>query len=77
MMVDILMAGVYVAILFGVGFAAGGVYVQARKRHQAEADSVLMIKPPRRYLDDDGRSDFRPELRERAERRRAQEAATR
>jgi hypothetical protein len=73
-MVDILMTGVYALILFGVGFAFGGVYVQVRKRHQAELDSVLMIKPPRQYQDDDGRSDFRPELRERAERRRAQEA---
>jgi len=32
-------------------------------------DPALIIKPPRLFVDADGRSDFRPELRERAKER--------
>jgi hypothetical protein len=76
-MIDVLLDTFYLALLFGIGFASGGVYAQFRSRQQTARDSVLMIKPPRQFFDEDGRSDFRPELRELAERRRQQREATR
>jgi hypothetical protein len=42
-----------------------------RARRQTTEDPALIIKPPRRYVDADGRSDFRPELRDATMARRA------
>jgi len=64
------LAYMFVTLVFGyvVGFVAGRVAVH----RQREEDAVLMIKPPRRFVDPDGRSDFRPELRAAAESARTQ-----
>lgn len=40
-----------------------------REVHRQRVDPALIIKPPRLFVDADGRSDFRPELRERAKER--------
>jgi hypothetical protein len=61
--------------IFGSGFLVGHTYAQLRERRHYESDSVLMIKPPRVFVDEDGRSDFRPELREAADRRRQREVS--
>ena len=63
-------------LLIACAFAAGFAVVRVlawRKVHRQRSDDALVIHPPRRFVDADGRSDFRPELREATERRRARE----
>lgn len=61
--------GVMVVGSFALGLL--GVWLCFRRQRQ-HGDEVLLIKPPRRFVDADGRSDFRPELRERAASRRGE-----
>jgi len=63
----------YVALL-GVSLFAVLRVLAWRKVHRQRTDATLVIHPPRRFVDADGRSDFRPELREATEARRAKES---
>lgn len=59
------MIAVVVALLV-VALVVGAHAWSWRRVHRQRGDPALVIKPPRIYVDADGRSDFRPELRERA-----------
>jgi hypothetical protein len=56
---------IFVAFVLGCGVGLGllGVWLAVREQRR-NRDEVLLIKKPRPYVDPDGRSDFRPELRE-------------
>lgn len=61
-MTTLILVSLFLVIVFvlAVTIALAGI----RLRRDQSDDAVLVIKPPRPYVDADGRSDFRPELRE-------------
>jgi hypothetical protein len=60
----------YVLVPLALGWVTSLLIPRWRVRH-LPPDPALTIKPPRRYVDADGRSDFRPELREATAARRS------
>ena len=62
----------YLLLTLLLGYVLGFCVGRLGVHRQQQEDAVLMIKPPRRFVDPDGRSDFRPELRAAAESARTQ-----
>lgn len=59
-MIPALLFVIALALVCGALAFIGAVLAKRQQRD----DVTLLIKPPRPYVDKDGRSDYRPELRE-------------